>query len=175
MLDLEDTAAMVTVRKVITFLTLLVTLVSCATVGPTTSPISPDDTRAVSPIQGPTATSTSSPTQRAPAADVASVHGRVLDATTSGPIPSTAVRLAEVYRSGGDGAFVLDDASSPATLTDQQGYFVIEDVEPKEYVVVVGDVHIAYEIVAEPSGEARVWELRPGEVTDIGVLEIVLD
>ncbi len=116
-------------------------------------------------------------TPGAPQAGLASVYGEVIDARTRRPIPSVAVRLAEVYRSDSrdEGAFVLDDAFSPAALTDEQGRFVIENVTPQEYIVIVGDINISYAIITTASGDAEVWDLSHNTVSDIGTLEVILD
>jgi len=164
---------MAALQQTISHLVLLVILVSCVTVDPTTSPIPPTGSQAVSPLEEPPATVTHRDPPRTPATGLASAYGRVLD--TSRPASGMVVRLAEVYRSGTEGAFLLDDAVSPATITDEQGYFWFTDVEPREYVVVVGDVHVSYEIIAEASGSARVWELTADTITDIGVVEVTLD
>ena len=104
----------------------------------------------------------------------ATVAGVVISREDGKPLADTGVRLAEVYRQEGEGAFVLDDALSPGATTDQNGRFVIENVDPKEYVIVVGNVGTQYDIVAEPSGQAEVWELPPDQVVDVGTLEVEL-
>ena len=89
---------------------------------------------------------------------------------------NTIVRLADVARGaeGRGGAFILDVARSPGTFTDQNGYFNIQNVKAGEYVIVVGDVEITgiYEVIPQPDGKARVWNLPADEVTDVGVLTV---
>ncbi len=106
-----------------------------------------------------------------PQAGKAVAIGQVLSETTGNPLGDTIIRLAEVYRQGGEGAFVLDGARSPGAITDDQGRFLIPDIEPVEYVVIVGDVFGEYVILAQPSGEARVWTAEENAVLDLGVLE----
>lgn len=103
------------------------------------------------------------------------IVGQVTSRITGGPIANVAVRLAEVYRQGNEGVFVLDDAFSPGDLTDEHGRFIIENVEAKEYVIVVGDVNVAYEIITEPSGMARVWNIAANQVFDVGNLRVNLE
>lgn len=165
------------IRKVFGLLLLLSILAACQRANPTTSPLESP----LAPQQSPIQTSTPAPvilaTPGQPEDDQATMYGQVIraGAGTDAPIPGVAVRLAEVYREGDSGAFVLDDAFSPATLTDDNGWFVIENAEPGEYVIVVGDMSVAYEIITKESGDAKVWELRQGEVLDIGVLEVTLN
>jgi hypothetical protein len=84
------------------------------------------------------------------------------------------VRLAEVARQGDEGAFVLDTAFSPGDITDDTGHFRFDNVDAKEYVIVVGDVYSVYKIIAEPSGQARVWKAEPDQILDVGELRVDL-
>lgn len=111
-----------------------------------------------------------------PAQGLASVTGRVIHTNTEDPFVDTIVRLAEVVRAEeGEDVFVLDQAFSPGTRTDEAGYFVFEDVDPMEYVIVVGDVTGIYEIIPDDSGEAKVWSANADEVLDVGELMVKLE
>ena len=90
------------------------------------------------------------------------------------PIANVPVRLAEVFRKDDRGAFALDDAFSPGDLTDPQGWFNIENIEPREYVIIVGEAIGAYEIIQDKGGQARVWDAAPDQILDVGVLEVDL-
>lgn len=114
-----------------------------------------------------------------PEAGKATIIGRVISRSTESPFVNVPVRLAEVYRQEGgeenEGAFVLDDAFSPGALTDEYGRFIFKNVEPKEYVIVVGNVSAsAYEIIPDPSGRARVWDIPADQVFDVGDLRVEL-
>ena len=78
------------------------------------------------------------------------VTGFVRSDLTGERIPAMIVRLAEVFRNeAGDAAFVLDGAQSPGTLTDVEGRFIFQNVEPREYVLIVGNVEAnEYEVIA---------------------------
>lgn len=104
----------------------------------------------------------------------ATVTGRVISTSNNKPYPKAPVWLAEVYRSGGDGAYVLDHAFSPAAFADDQGYFVIANVDPKEYVIVVGDPDGVYVVIPDDAGRARVWQAEKGKILDVGVLNVSL-
>ncbi len=105
----------------------------------------------------------------------ASITGQVMH-SQGYPLVNMVVRLADVARSstGKGGAFILDMARSPATSTDNNGYFNIQNVDPGEYVLVVGDVEITgvYEIITEQNGAAKVYTLPADQVTDIGILTV---
>lgn len=105
----------------------------------------------------------------------ATVVGRVLSQQTGAPLANTPVRLAEVYREGDQGAYVLDGARSPGAVTGGDGGFVISNIEAKEYVVVIGDPYGKNVVVPDPSGKARVWMAAADQVLDIGSLRVALD
>ncbi len=115
------------------------------------------------------------PTVASPEAEKTTVRGRVM--TQGQPLVDTTVRLAEVFREGEgqeEGAYVLDGAFSPGAITDGEGYFVMENIEPIEYVMIVGDVYGIHTVVANSDGKPRVWETQAGEVVDFGVVTITL-
>ena len=79
------------------------------------------------------------------------------------------VRLAEVFREGDKGTFILDIAFSPGTRTDEAGYFILENIPAMEYVLVIGDYYQAYDIIEEGStGIAKVWNAEAGKILDMG-------
>ncbi len=118
--------------------------------------------------------SAQAPSVSPPESGKATVTGRILSLKTGKPLANTGMRLAEVVRQGGQGAFVLDTANSPGTSTDNNGYFVFKDIPPKEYVMVVGDVMATYVIVPDPSGKARVWNAPADQVTKVGDISVDL-
>jgi len=104
------------------------------------------------------------PTLSPPTAGMSSVTGRVIHKQTKEPFTNTIVRLAEIVRpEQGEDVFVLDQAFSPGARTDEAGIFVFQDVEPKEYAIVVGDVERIYEIIPDSSGAAKSFPAEPEE------------
>ena len=106
-----------------------------------------------------------------PLSGKATVTGRVVSLSNQ-PIPQVSIWLAEVIRQGDQGVFVLDSRSSPGAYTDERGIFVIPNVNPGEYVIVVGDPESLYEIIAESSGEAKVWNIPPDQIFKVGELRV---
>ena len=107
-----------------------------------------------------------------PKINKAAFAGRVVDGSGM-PISNMQLRLAEVYRSEEDssnGAYILDTAFSPGAISDDNGYFVFSDIEPMEYVLVLGNPERVYEIILDDSGKAKVWETEENQVLDIGEL-----
>jgi len=100
------------------------------------------------------------------------VVGRVV--TRSGAsLTNMPVHLARVYRQDGEGIFVLH-SFSPSGLTDAQGYFVIENVDPGEYVIVVGNPEGEYGIASVSPGRPKVWDFLADKVADIGTIKVTL-
>jgi hypothetical protein len=93
-------------------------------------------------------------------------------------ISNTIIRLAVVARGAGGkgGAYILDLANSPGTVTDQNGYFNIQNIAAGEYVIVIGDVETSgiYEIIKSEDGTAKVWNFPADQVTDVGELIITV-
>jgi len=109
-----------------------------------------------------------------PEAGKTTVTGKIMSTSLSQPYPKAAVWLAEVYREGGDGVYVLDHAFSPAAYADDNGVFVIANADAKEYVIVVGDPEGLYEVIPDEAGVARVWMTEAGKVLDVGELSVSL-
>jgi hypothetical protein len=106
----------------------------------------------------------------------ASVIGRVISINTSQPYFEAIIRLAEVFRNElGEGSYVLDAANSPFTTTDKNGYFIFQNIPPKEFVLVVGDPMTRYIILSENNGKPKVIKLAAGKITDLGLLKVDYD
>jgi len=100
----------------------------------------------------------------------------VIHEETQEPFVDTIVRLAEVVRTEeGEDVFVLDQAFSPGAKTDETGIFVFEDVDPMEYVIVVGDVTGIYEVIPGDDGKPKVFNATPDEILDVGSLLVRLE
>lgn len=104
----------------------------------------------------------------------ATITGRLLSAKTRTPLAQTAVRLAEVYRQGEEGAYVLDGSSSPGAYTNAQGEFVIPNIDPKEYVIVAGDPYASNDVVKEAAGKPKPYSVAVNQVLNVGTVEVDL-
>ena len=105
----------------------------------------------------------------------ATLVGRILSSVGGKPMGSIVVRLAEVVRQGEEGAYVLDEAFSPGVRTDADGYFIFENVDVKEYVIIVGDVYDQYRVISGEDKKAKVWNTIDGNVLDVGELRVDLN
>jgi hypothetical protein len=71
-----------------------------------------------------------------------------------------------------DGAFVLEGATSPSAVTDEQGRFAFANIAPGDYVAVVGDVLGYHEIISESGGKATIFTAETGKIVNIGTLTV---
>ncbi len=104
-----------------------------------------------------------------------SLMGYIID-NNGMPLKDTTIRLAEVYRENENderGAYILDTAFSPGTISDANGFFLFKNIAPNEYVIVVGDIeNNNYEIISQENGRPKVWRVIEGQILDIGKLKI---
>ncbi len=110
---------------------------------------------------------------------LSAVEGRVLTVASGTPRPmaDTVVRLAKVFYNEPhtDGVYVLDGASSPGAITDQEGRFSVVNIEPGDYVIVVGDAESPdHVIISERDGKAKLFTAEAGQTLDVGTLEVNL-
>jgi hypothetical protein len=108
-----------------------------------------------------------------PQAGKASIKGIIVSAKDGMPFSNVAVRLAQVYRQGEEGAFVLDVAHSPGIYSDINGKFLIENFDPAEYLISVGEpLDNNYVIVSDNAGKPIPYIAAAGVVIDAGVLKV---
>lgn len=150
---------LITARLAIACATALVLLVACT------------GTPSISPTRVPVSTGFVAPT---PAAGRAVFVGRIVGKESRAPIKRTYVYLAQVYRdaSGTQSAFAVDIARSPATISDREGLVVFTDVEPGDYVIVVGDFYGKNDTVREVDGKPKVVAIGSGDVLDLGLISV---
>jgi hypothetical protein len=109
----------------------------------------------------------------APAKGMAIFSGQVLNSQDGLPITDTPVRLAQVYRQGEQGAYVLDMSHSPSSVSDKSGNFSILDIAPAEYLIVIGkpeDNH--YLIYQDDAGKPITYQLEADKSIQVGVIKV---
>lgn len=129
-----------------------------------------------SPNQNQTPPTTPAEAVPTPEPGLATVAGRLVNTGSREPYVNTVIRLGEVihFEPGDEGTWFIDDAVSPGDYTDEAGRFVIANVQPKEYVLVVGDFNMRYAVVTDTPDTARVWNVTPDAILDMGELDVVL-
>lgn len=109
-----------------------------------------------------------------PMPGMATLTGYIFSSETNQPLVDVPVSLAEIYRNAeNQAAFAYDAAFSPMALTDSNGRFTLSNIDPKEYVMVVGSVEVnRYEILMDGSGGGLIFTPQPDVVTDAGTLRV---
>jgi hypothetical protein len=120
----------------------------------------------------PATLNTTTPIQK-PESGKAMVTGKVFSTTSNQPLKTT-VWLAEVHRQGDQAIYVLNAVSSPGIYSDDNGIFVLANITPGEYVIVVGNPEGQNEVIADESGVAKVWNIPADQIFDSGELKVKL-
>jgi hypothetical protein len=172
--------------KAVTILLLIVLLLpACATetVTPSESPTSPKPLE-VTPYGSPTPTPLAAVTPEERATTVlpqlepgkGAIIGIVLKEDGTYPGENVKVFLASFFwnKEKTEGVFVLDPARATSVPVSDQGAFQLFNIEPGNYVLVVGVTPEAAVAILGDRGQARVIEVKPGEIVDIGEQRVSL-
>jgi len=104
-----------------------------------------------------------------PEVNKAVIYGKLLSEDKT-PMSNTIVRLAKVYRTENEdenGTFILDEANSPSTISEEDGDYYFTNIEPGEYVLFIGQLHNDYMIVSDSEQNPKVYEVGEGEMLRI--------
>jgi len=141
------------------------------------SPVSPPATPTTLATQIPTPT----PTMTAPQAKIGfgAVYGQIIGKKNQ-PLKDMRVRLGEILKLTGPegGELVTSDRyRSPQAITNENGYFIIENISPNKYGIVVDNPdEDAPFFISELSGKKlKVVEIKAESVLRIGQLQIPID
>jgi hypothetical protein len=161
-----------------------------STAVPTTAPAAPESPlQPASPLQSESPLDTSNvdtpaaaaaPTEARPPIPTSqpgmgTVAGRLISSTTGAPLNREVIRLGEVEcpedatveDKRAECVWTLSNAFSPSTFTDENGFFTFNDVEPRDYVVIIGDMLGKNTKLADEDGPFM-WEATADEIVDIG-------
>lgn len=91
------------------------------------------------------------------------------------PLASALIGLAELVKSDdGDGyvGAAYSPSDSPRTLADENGVFILKDVAPGQYGLIL-DAVVTQALLTEPDDDSKdiIFEIKAGEQTDVGLLE----
>lgn len=102
------------------------------------------------------------------------VIGRLISSITEQPITNVPVRMAKIHyaeegnKDPNQGAWALDNAFSPYSVSNENGYFIFENVEPVDFVIFVGDILDRYNIETDEA-ELPIPHTAPADtLTDLG-------
>jgi hypothetical protein len=146
------------------------------------TPIGPLSETTVSPIAMPMPTVTLEPVLTipvpTPSLGLGVIHGQLIQETGQ-PIINIQVRLGDVVwfqgQEGQDGLVISERSRAPQTISDAQGNFVIADVSPGTYGMVVADPNSPEHIFVRDrtTGRALLVEVKKDKVVDLG--RVVVD
>ena len=104
-----------------------------------------------------------------------SVVGRVVSITQDAkPLANTIIRLAPIQYDENNNplGWVLEGGTSPGAITDGDGYFSINNITAKDYVMIVGDITAEYYVMLQSDGKhAVVYTIQPGQVLSLDKVE----
>ena len=108
-----------------------------------------------------------------PMAGKAVMTGQILNVNDDSPYSNIAVRLAQVFRQGEEGAFALDLAHSPGNFSEANGVFVIDNISPGEYLIVVGEPdQNNYVIVQDKDNKPVTFQVEAGMTVEAGTYKL---
>jgi hypothetical protein len=166
------------------FIGILISLTACAA-DPSTPADNPDSGSDTASTNSSEANTTSEVLAEAlenapvPEEGKTTVVGRAVSEETGEPLTDTEIWLAEVHESddGTSKAFAINEARSPFDFTDESGVFVMSNIEPDEYVLMIGSPYFQHYVIREEGNidNARLWNLPPNEVYNIGEWYVTLE
>ena len=107
-----------------------------------------------------------------PQIGLATLYGKVIS-KNSNSLEGTPVRLAKVYYSeDAEAVFILEGASSPGSFLSKEGLFVLSNISPGDYVIVIGDPYTLYEIITEPNGQAKIYKVKENDILNVGEVRV---
>ncbi len=101
------------------------------------------------------------------------IRGRMQDAQGNA-LANWSVRLAPIYGSGDQQAYVLDEAGGVGGVTNDNGEFAIVNVPPGRYVILLIVEEGVSVAIVDANGTEKVVELSADKLTDIGTARITL-
>ena len=152
--------------------------------GSTANPVTPLNSPLTIPLATPNARSSATPIVTVPQAPImvptpspgrAVVIGKLRNLKSVGVVASIRVFLARIYYSadGSSAAFGLDIRTSPRAVSEVDGSFVFADVEPGEYLLMVGDPTLAGTVkYSDAAGKDVVLKVSAGQTLNIGEAKV---
>jgi hypothetical protein len=105
-----------------------------------------------------------------PDTDKALAVGRLVDADTEAPAPYAWLYLADVIGPDDNPQVLLDISVAPLSITNQDGVFYFQNVQPGKYGIVVWSA-VGSALLTEPDSDySLLFSLQPGEVKNLQTL-----
>ncbi len=101
------------------------------------------------------------------------MRGRIQDAQGSA-LANWSVRLAPIYGSGNQQAYVLDEAGGIGGVTNDNGEFAITNIPPGRYVILLIIEEGLSVAILDSNGIEKVFEITADKLIDIGTVRITI-
>jgi len=109
-----------------------------------------------------------------PKKGTATVTGTMIDKAGKKPLNDQLVRLAKVYGEGKDAIYVYNESSDPGAYTSDTGFFVITEVAPGPYAVIIIDNNGNYSPIIENSDKIITVDVVADQVISLGDITVDL-
>lgn len=105
------------------------------------------------------------------------ISGFIIKGSKSLAVEGIVVRLGNVIWSDEktDGNFIIDGANSPSTITDEKGYFLFNNIEVDDYVIVVGNLEESPIIIVQKDQREKAEIFSPKKNEELFVGNLNLD
>lgn len=109
-------------------------------------------------------------------ADKTAIAGIIVEGIKPQPVEGIVVRLGNVIWSEDktDGNFIIDGANSPSTITDVKGYFLFNNIDVDDYVIVIGNLEESPTVVVQKDQKekAEIFSPKINEALFVGNLNL---
>lgn len=144
------------------------------------SPLQPESPLGAPDSPMPTPTPTPAPPDLEIEAGKSAVVGHVISLVTGQPIPNAIIRLPEVYcpedvkpeEKETRCFWALDDAFSPSTFSDDDGYFEFLNVAAQDYVLFVGDIAGNHGIAVHGDDKPNIYTAPADQGVNLGTVPV---
>lgn len=104
------------------------------------------------------------------------ISGFLVSGKEMKPVTGMVVRLGDVVwnHDKTDGNFIIDGSHSPSILSDEKGYFLLNDLEVKDYVIVLGNLDENPIVITlkEENKKARILSPSANQLYSIGTINL---
>lgn len=107
----------------------------------------------------------------------AAITGYIVRGKKSEPMVGMVIRLGEVIWNDDktDGSFIIDGANSPSTITDEQGFFILNNLDENDYVLILGNLEESPTVVVQKDNKEKAEIFSPKLNKDLFVGNLNLD
>lgn len=109
-----------------------------------------------------------------PKTGTAVVTGKLINKADSKPFANQLVRLGKIYGEGTQSIYVYNESADPGAYTQADGTFVISDVNPASYAVIMVDNSGNYAAIKENAEKVLTVDVAADKVVKMGDIQVDL-